>query len=224
MPPRFSEIINSAKRKVSCCSVNIKINDDYEHKEIECQERQKDEQTMSQGKKAKLTNSSSLDNNSSAALVKGIIDKTRSDTELQSNLKSCTNTFMSSVAHINSIDICTSKYGKKDFSEENVDSYSAGIYDKKEAIDSVHKNKTKVNGCSDERNSVTSDVFSDVSMIEDSQTKTHGSVEKSEHYLRNRLKRPSSAPLQLSTAPKEKVLRRTSSMVKMTLLVMHIFF
>lgn len=212
MPPRFSEIINSEKRKVSCCSVNIKINDDYEHQVIECQERQKDEQTMSQGKKAKLTNSSSLVNNSSAALAKGIIDKTKSDTELQSNLKSCTNT------------ICTSKYGKKDFSEENVDSYSAGIYDKKEAIDSVHKNKTKVNGYSDERNSVTSDVFSDVSMIEDSQTKTHGSVEKSEHYLRNRLKRPSSAPLQLSTAPKEKVLRRTSSMVKMTLFVMHIFF
>lgn len=214
MSQGFSERTNSAKRKISCSSVNIKINDDYEHQVIEGQEREKEELTMSQRKKAKLTNLSCLKNNSSAALVNGLIDKTGSNTEVQSNLNSCTNKFMSSVAHINSIDFHSSKYGKNNILEENVNSYSPRICCRKEVIDNVDKNKTKENGYSDERNSLTSDVFPDVSMIEDSQTKIYESVEKSGHYLRNKLKRPLSAPLELSTAPKEKVLRRTSSMVK----------
>lgn len=222
MPQTFCEI-NSAKRKVSCSSVNIKIKDEYEHQVIEDQERQKAELTMPQRKKTKLTNSSSLNNNICAALMKGIIDKTTSNTELKSSLKSCTNEFMSPQAHMNGIDICTSKYGKKHFSEENVDFYSEGICDKKKVIDSIDKSKTKENGDNGERNSVVSDAFSDVSMVEDSQIKTHGLVKKSGVYLGNRLKRPSSEPLELSTAPKEKVLRRPSSMVKITLLVMHIF-
>lgn len=206
MSQGFSERTNSAKRKISCSSVNIKINDGYEHQVIEGQEGEKEELTMSQRKKAKPTNSSSL--------VNGLINKTGSNTGVQSNLKSCTNKFMSSVAHISSIDFHTSKYDKNNILEENVNSYSPRICHRKEVIDSVDKNKTRENGYSDERNSVTSDVFADVSMIEDSQNKIHESVKKSGHYLRNRLKRPSSAPLELSTAPKEKVLRRTSSMVK----------